>query len=131
MGACCGATQKDPGVENSKTIQDLINVFKAKKNRLPLEISQIKAHIVNPEIEVETINTDGVPIQVLKERIVFLQKLENAYNDVIIILTKNQNLDVEKTKPFLNEIAYRYQFSYDPDNELNEEMQRFQKFVYS
>ena len=129
MGACCGAGIQDEEIKAAENLSELIQIFKTRKEKLPEERQQIQAHLEDPKKEVKVINTNGIDPEILKKRIPFLEDLEENYETVINLLTNNPDLPLKNVKIYCSNIASKYYLTYDPNKEVETEMNQLKTFV--
>lgn len=129
MGVCCGQVIDDQEILNANNINDIITIFNDRKDKFPEEKKQIQDYINDPSKEVTMVNVSGVDLELLKQRVPYLNDLENAYNTVIEHLSSNPNLPLNETKEKCSHITNLYLLTYDPDKQLDMEMQDFEEFI--
>ena len=129
MGVCCGQVIDDQEILNANNINDIITIFNDRKDKFPEEKKQIQDYINDPSKEVTIVNVSGVDLELLKQRVPYLNDLENAYNTVIEHLSSNPNLPLNETKEKCSHITNLYLLTYDPDKQLDMEMQDFEEFI--
>ena len=129
MGVCCGQVIDDQEILNANNINDIITIFNDRKDKFPEEKKQIQDYINDPSKEVTMVNVSGVDLELLKQRVPYLNDLENAYNTVIEHLSSNPNLPLNETKEKCSHITNLYLLTYDPDKQLDMEMQNFEEFI--
>ena len=129
MGGCCGGEIQDEEIKQAKTLIEIIQIFKKRKEKLPEERNQIQSHLEDPKKEVKVINTNGIDPEILKKRIPFLEDLEENYETVINLLTNNPDLPLKNVKIYCSNIASKYYLTYDPNKEVETEMNQLKTFV--
>ena len=129
MGVCCGQVIDDQEILNANNINDIITILNDRKDKFPEEKKQIQDYINDPSKEVTMVNVSGVDLELLKQRVPYLNDLENAYNTVIEHLSSNPNLPLNETKEKCSHITNLYLLTYDPDKQLDMEMQNFEEFI--
>jgi len=129
MGVCCGQVIDDQEILNANNINDIITILNDRKDKFPEEKKQIQDYINDPSKEVTMVNVSGVDLELLKQRVPYLNDLENAYNTVIEHLSSNPNLPLNETKEKCSHITNLYLLTYDPDKQLDMEMQDFEEFI--
>ena len=129
MGVCCGQVIDDQEILNANNINDIITILNDRKDKFPEEKKQIQDYINDPTKEVTMVNVSGVDLELLKQRVPYLNDLENAYNTVIEHLSSNPNLPLNETKEKCSHITNLYLLTYDPDKQLDMEMQNFEEFI--
>lgn len=129
MGVCCGQVIDDQEILNANNINDIITILNDRKDKFPEEKKQIQDYINDPTKEVTMVNVSGVDLELLKQRVPYLNDLENAYNTVIEHLSSNPNLPLNETKEKCSHITNLYLLTYDPDKQLDMEMQDFEEFI--
>ncbi len=129
MGVCCGQVIDDQELLNANNINDIITILNDRKDKFPEEKKQIQDYINDPTKEVTMVNVSGVDLELLKQRVPYLNDLENAYNTVIEHLSSNPNLPLNETKEKCSHITNLYLLTYDPDKQLDMEMQDFEEFI--
>lgn len=129
---CCGGINPDPEIQNAKSIEELAKIFKDRKNKFSSERKQTNDYIKDKNTDVEGIDVKGVSDDQLRFRIEYLNDLENAYGKVTSILTTNKDyLPLDEIKPYLQNIASKYFYTFDPNKELDFEMNKFIEYVDS
>jgi hypothetical protein len=129
MGVCCGEGIKDPEILNATNINELIEILNERKEKFPQEKKQIQDYINDPTKEVDSINVSGIDNEILKQRVPYLNDLENAYNIIIEYLSSNPDLPLKETKEECDNITSLYNLTYDPNKELDMQMQKFENFI--
>ena len=126
---CCGASKYDFDLENSKNISDLINVMKKKSKNLMKEREEIKEHLEDPSKEVTLSKIDDLNDEDLRMRIPYLEKLHDAYEDVIQTM-ENVDLPVDETKQHLINIMSNHLISYDLSEKFRNDVAKFKQFAF-
>ena len=129
MGVCCGQVIDDQEILNANNINDIITILNERKDKFLEEKKQLQDYINDPSKEVDSINVSGIDNEILKQRVPYLNDLENAYNTVIEHLSSNPNLPLNETKEKCSHITNLYLLTYDPDKQLDMEMQDFEEFI--
>ena len=129
MGICCGEGIKDQEILNASSINELIEILNERKEKFPQEKKQLQDYINDPSKEVDSINVSGIDNEILKQRVPYLNDLENAYNIIIEHLSSNPDLPLKETKEECDNITSLYNLTYDPNKELDMQMQKFENFV--
>ena len=129
MGGCCSGGIQDQEIKEANNLTEIIQIFKIRKEKLPKERDQIQAHLEDPKKEVKVINTNGIDPEILKKRIPFLEDLEENYETVINLLTNNPDLPLKNVKIYCSNIASKYYLTYDPNKEVETEMNQLKTFV--
>ena len=129
MGICCGEGIKDQEILNASSINELIEILNERKEKFPQEKKQLQDYINDPSKEVDTINVSGIDNEILKQRVPYLNDLENAYNIIIEYLSSNPDLPLKETKEECDNITSLYNLTYDPNKELDMQMQKFENFI--
>ena len=129
MGGCCSGGIQDQEIKEANNLTEIIQIFKIRKEKLPEERDQIQAHLEDPKKEVKVINTNGIDPEILKKRIPFLEDLEENYETVINLLTNNPDLPLKNVKIYCSNIASKYYLTYDPNKEVETEMNKLKTFV--
>ena len=129
MGGCCIGGIQDQEIKEANNLTEIIQIFKIRKEKLPEERDQIQAHLEDPKKEVKVINTNGIDPEILKKRIPFLEDLEENYETVINLLTNNPDLPLKNVKIYCSNIASKYYLTYDPNKEVETEMNKLKTFV--
>ena len=129
MVGCCGGEIQDEEIKQAKTLIEIIQIFKKRKEKLPEERNQIQSHLEDPKKEVKIINIDGIDPEILNKRIPFLEDLEENYETVIDLLTNNPNLPLKDIKNYCSNITSKYYLTYDPNKEVDTEINKMKKFV--
>jgi hypothetical protein len=129
MGGCCSGGIQYQEIKEANNLTEIIQIFKIRKEKLPEERDQIQAHLEDPKKEVKVINTNGIDPEILKKRIPFLEDLEENYETVINLLTNNPDLPLKNVKIYCSNIASKYYLTYDPNKEVETEMNQLKTFV--
>jgi len=129
MGICCGEGIKDQEILNATSINELIDILNDRKEKFPQEKKQIQDYINDPSKEIDSINVSGIDNEILKQRVPYLNDLENAYNIIIEYLSSNPDLPLKETKEECDNITSLYNLTYDPNKELDMQMQKFENFI--
>jgi hypothetical protein len=129
MGICCGEGIKDQEILNASSINELIEILNERKEKFPQEKKQLQDYINDPSKEVDSINVSGIDNEILKQRVPYLNDLENAYNIIIEHLSSNPDLPLKETKEECDNITSLYNLTYDPNKELDMQMQKFENFI--
>ena len=130
MGGCCSVEIKDEEINKANDINDLINIFKERRNKLPEEKKQIIEHINDQTIEIKSFDVNGIDKEILKKRILYLDDLDEAFSFIIEILQNNTNLPLKDTKSYCEKIASHYFLIYDPNGELKKDVEKMEEFVH-
>jgi hypothetical protein len=126
---CCGASKYDFDLENSKNISDLINVMKKKSKNLMKEREEIKEHLEDPSKEVTLSKIDDLNDEDLRMRIPYLEKLHDAYEDVIQTMERVE-LPFNETREHLYNIIENYLISYDLSQKYRNDVANFKQFAF-
>lgn len=126
---CCNSNQIDPEIQKAGSIDELIRIFTEKKNHFKLERTQTKTYQKDKSTEVDGIDLKNLTDKNIEDRIEYLNDLETSYDAVINILSENKFLDVEKTKPYLQNIVAMYYYTYDPNGDLKFAVDELSTFV--
>ncbi len=130
MGGCCSVEIKDEEINKANDINDLINIFKERRNKLPEEKKQIIEHINDQTKEIKSFDVNGIDKEILKKRILYLDDLDEAFSFIIEILQNNTNLPLKDTKSYCEKIASHYFLIYDPNGELKKDVEKMEEFVH-
>ena len=130
MGGCCGGREIiDNEIDKANSLKELSLIFSERKNKFEKEKKEIELFLNDPNVEVENIDVKEIDPSILKKRINYLTNLDDAFNRVIEILEKNTNLPLNETKSHCHNIISKYYFIYDPNKELDSDMEKFEQFV--
>ena len=130
MGCCWETEKKDEEINKANDINDLINIFKERKEKLQEEKKQIKEYIEGSTKEITFFKANGIDKEILKKRIFYLDELDEAFSFIIEILQNNSNLPLKDTKNYCENIASDYFLIYDPNEELKKDIEKMEEFVY-
>ena len=130
MGCCWETEKKDEEINKANDINDLINIFKERKEKLQEEKKQIKEYIEGSTKEITFFKVNGIDKEILKKRIFYLDELDEAFSFIIEILQNNSNLPLKDTKNYCENIASDYFLIYDPNEELKKDIEKMEEFVY-
>ena len=109
---CCGSQFTDTELENAETLPEIISVMKKRSEDLVKEKDEINEHLKDPSKEVTFVRIDDLTQEDLERRVPYLEKLHEAYEDVIKTM-ENVDLPVEETKEHLINIMSNHLISYD------------------
>jgi hypothetical protein len=130
MGFCCSANISDPEIEDAQTIHELIVILNNRKIALPIEKKEIEDYLEDPNKEIKSVGIENIDNESLKKRIPFLAKLEKAFEKMVNLLEANQtNLNVYYTKKYTKNVTDKYYITYDPNNNLDTELNNFINFI--
>ena len=130
MGGCCeGREIIDNEIDKANSLKELSLIFSERKNKFEKEKKEIELFLNDPNVEVENIDVKEIDPSILKKRINYLSNLEVAFNRVVEILDNNTNLPLNETKSYCHNIISKYYFIYDPNKELDSDMEKFEQFV--
>ena len=103
--------------------------MKKKSEALLKEKKEINNHIKDPNKEVTNVNIENLSKEDLEKRIIYLNKLHEAYEDIIITM-ENVDLPVDETKEFLINIVSNYYITYDLNDNYRVDISKFKQFAY-
>ena len=103
--------------------------MKKKSEDLLKEKNEINNHIIDPNKEVTNVNIENLSKEDLEKRIIYLDKLHEAYEDIIITM-ENVDLPVDETKEFLINIVSNYYITYDLNDNYSVDIAKFKQFAY-
>jgi hypothetical protein len=129
MGGCCGRNFSDEEIDKATSLKELAEILTKRKETFPSEGDQIAAYLQDPNSEVENIDVKGIEPSILEKRIDYLKDLEGAYTKVAETLLNNPNLPLDECKSHCTDIVSRYFQTYDPNKELDSDMEKFDQFV--
>ena len=129
MGVCCGRRQIDEEINNAKDINEIIQIFEGRINKLPEERKELGIHLEDPTKQVGNLNLNNVDPEWIKKRIPHLENLEEAYNKVINILKSNPNLPLKDVKSYSSNVAKHYFKFYDVNDALKNDVDLLELFV--
>ena len=102
--------------------------MKKKSEALLKEKKEINNHIKDPNKEVTNVNIENLSKEDLEKRIIYLNKLHEAYEDIIITM-ENVDLPDDETKEFLINIMSNYYITYDLNNNYRVDIAKFKQFA--
>ena len=126
---CCGSQYTDFELENAKNLDEVIKVMKKRSEELIKERDEISAHLKDPKNEVTFARIDDLTQEDLERRIPYLNKLHEAYEDIIITM-ENVDLPDDETKEFLINIVSNYYITYDLNDNYRVDIAKFKPFAY-
>lgn len=131
--ACCGGNV-DEEVKGAKTVEELSQVMDKKSADMVNEMKDINGYLKskNKEEYKPKYNIKGFDDKTLQDRNQFLGDLNKVTKAAAYNLKNNRNLknvDVEKIKPYLNQLCSLRSLNKDTEGELNNLSQNFQKFL--
>ncbi len=129
MGFLCCGGDKNPDIEKSNSLDDIISTLQDKKKQIPNEMKQIKKYLKDHNFTVENVNVEGINDETLKKRIPYLEKMNNTLENLIETLKSNPDLEVDDVKSHMNNILSKYPLIYDPNGELDNAMKSFEDYV--
>jgi prefoldin subunit 5 len=103
--------------------------MKKKSEALLKEKKEINNHIKDPNKEVTNVNIENLSKEDLEKRIIYLNKLHEAYEDIIITM-ENVDLPDDETKEFLINIVSNYYITYDLNDNYRVDISKFKQFAY-
>ena len=103
--------------------------MKKKSEDLLKEKKEINNNIKDPNKEVTNVNIENLSKEDLEKRIIQLDKLHEAYEDIIITM-ENVDLPVDETKEFLINIVSNYYITYDLNDNYSVDIAKFKQFAY-
>ena len=139
MGQCCNGEElailPDEEIDKQSTIEELIDLFIFRTKEFKDEQRQIKQYMEDPTKEIDYLDlSDGITNEILSKRIEFLDKLIENYNKIINDILTNiignvTNEEISEVKDYLKKISEKYNLSHDPYGELEEEYNKFYRYV--
>ena len=103
--------------------------MKKKSEDLLKEKKEINNNIKDPNKEVTNVNIENLSKEDLEKRIIYLNKLHEAYEDIIITM-ENVDLPDDETKEFLINIVSNYYITYDLNDNYRVDISKFKQFAY-
>ena len=94
---CCGQTVKDRDIQNAVNMSEIINIMCLKKDNLQNEKEQIRKHLEDKTNEVTLAKVDDLSEDELSRRMPYLDKLVECYQQVIVKLKSNKNVNLHLT----------------------------------
>ena len=129
MGGCCGRAYNDEEIDKASSLKELAEILLKRKEGFATEGNQIGEYLKDPNVEVDTIDVKGIEPDILEKRISYLRDLEGAYTKVAETLLKNNQLPLDEAKTHCTDICSRYLQTYDPNKDLDADMEKFDLFV--
>ena len=126
---CCGSQYTDVELENAKNLDEVIKVMKKRSEELIKERDEISAHLKDPKNEVTFARIDDLTQEDLERRIPYLNKLHEAYEDVIQTM-ESVDLPVDETKEHLFNIMNNHFISYDLTEKYRNDVAKFKQFAF-
>ena len=126
---CCGSQYIDIELENAKNLDEVIRVMKKRSEELIKERDEISAHLKDPKNEVTFARIDDLTQEDLERRIPYLDKLHEAYEDVIQTM-ESVDLPVDETKGHLINIMSNHFISYDLTEKYRNDVAKFKQFAF-
>ena len=126
---CCTSQFTDSELENAETLQEVISVMKKRSEDLEKEKDEINEHLKDPSKEVTFVRIDDLTQEDLERRVPYLEKLHEAYEDVIKTM-ENVDLPVEETKQHLINIMSNHLISYDLSEKYRNDVAKFKQFAF-
>ena len=126
---CCGSQYTDMELENAETLIEVIAVMKKRSEDLIKEKEEIKAHLEDPSKDVTFARIDDLTQEDLERRVPYLEKLHEAYEDVIQTM-ESVDLPVEETKKYLIDIMNNHLISYDLSEKYRNDVAKFKQFAF-
>ena len=129
MGACCGGRPVDEEINNAKDINEIIQIFEGRINKLPEERKELKEYLDDPTKQVGNLNLNDVDPEWVKKRIPHLENLEDAFGKVVDILKSNPELPLKDVKSYSSNVAHHYLKFYDVNDALKTDLDNMESFV--
>jgi hypothetical protein len=129
MGACCGGRPVDEEINNAKDINEIIQIFEGRINKLPEERKELKEYLDDPTKQVGNLNLNDVDPEWIKKRIPHLENLEDAFGKVVDILKSNPELPLKDVKSYSSNVAQHYLKFYDVNDALKTDLDNMESFV--
>ena len=126
---CCEPKPVDYDLENAKTTEDLISVMKKKSQNLIKEKDEIQAFLEDPNNIVTMSKIDDLNEEDLRLRIPYLNKLHDAYEDIIQTMER-VDLPFEETREHLYNIIENHLISYDLSENYRNDIASFKQFAF-
>ena len=126
---CCTSQYTDSELENAETLPEIISVMKKRSEDLVKEKDEINEHLKDPSKEVTFVRIDDLTQEDLERRVPYLEKLHEAYEDVIKTM-ENVDLPVEETKQHLINIMSNHLISYDLSEKYRNDVAKFKQFAF-
>ena len=126
---CCGSQYTDVELENAKNLDEVIKVMKKRSEELIKERDEISAHLKDPKNEVTFARIDDLTQEDLERRIPYLNKLHEAYEDVIQTMERVE-LPFNETREHLYNIIENYLISYDLSEKYRNDVANFKQFAF-
>ena len=126
---CCEPKPVDYELENAQTTEDLISIMKKKSQNLIKEKEEILAHLDDPNNKVTISKIDDLNEEDLRLRIPYLDKLHDAYEDIIQTMER-VDLPFEETREHLYNIIENHLISYDLNENYRNDIASFKQFAF-
>ena len=126
---CCSSEYIDYELENAQNMPEIIKLMKKRFNKLLYEKNEIEDHLKDPSKEVSLIKIDDLSKDDLEKRIPYLEKLHDAYDDVIETL-EHIDLPIDETKNHLNNIMSNRFITYDLNEKYKDDVSKFKQFAF-
>lgn len=129
MGACCNSDRTDAEIESADTVDEILNILSDRIMQMEKEQQQIQDYLLDNSVEVEAISVEGIDPNVLKLRIPFLRDLQNAYDQMIQIISGNKSINIQRIKEAVSDVTCNYEYIFDPNGMLKNSLKRFIKII--
>ena len=131
MGNCCNVENMSPDSEINKcnSIEELIELLKNRIEEFKIEQQQIQDYLDKKRNDIEFFDEKSLGEDDIKMRKEFLSQLILVYTKVAKILAKNNEMNVEELKYYLEKISEKYNLCYDKYNDLDKEYINFQQYT--
>ena len=126
---CCGSQFTDTELENAETLPEIISVMKKRSEDLVKEKDEINEHLKDPSKEVTFVRIDDLTQEDLERRVPYLEKLHDAYEDVIQTMERVE-LPFNETREHLYNIIENYLISYDLSEKYRNDVANFKQFAF-
>ena len=131
MGNCCigESMLPDPEINKCNSIDELLELLKKRIEEFKTEQQQIQDYLDGKRKDIEFFDEKSLRKDDIKMRKEFLSQLILVYTKVAKILAKNNEMNVEELKCYIEKISEKYNLCYDKYNDLQKEFINFQEYT--
>lgn len=127
---CCGSAQRDEAILKTTNMDELINVMKKKKSDIPIEKSEIQAHLDDPTKKISIVTFLDCSKEALEKRMSYLDRISDCYGECIEKLETIANLPFKESKEHMLNIVEHYLITYDETNQYTKDLAAFKQFAF-
>ena len=126
---CCGSSNRDPEIEKTTNMDELVEVMKKKIIDLSEEKKLIEAHLADPKVEIKNVQYETDRAGLVK-RVPYLDRLAQGYSEAIETMTTVPKLPFKESKEYMYDLVKHYFVAYDETNQYRLDLAEFKKFAF-